>query len=137
MQDFKISPLNLLRSSLNFPRPVYSELVKRTLKHCGRNFQWRLYFNDFIVAAVVAAYFLFHFASSRLIILVKLFNECQNESHKIHIQSTCCCLPQRGLKVRHAIQIHNQLKQIKGTIQFTNVKTYFLVKKIGINFPRT
>ena len=35
----------------------------------------------------------------------------------------------RGLKARHAIQIHNQLKQIKVIFQFTNAKSYFLVMK--------
>ena len=35
----------------------------------------------------------------------------------------------RGLKARHAIQIRNQLKQIKVIFQFTNAKSYFLVMK--------
>ena len=35
----------------------------------------------------------------------------------------------RGLKAWHIIQIRNQLKQIRGIIQFTHAKSYFLVMK--------
>ena len=45
--------------------------------------------------------------------------------------------PQDSYSKHLHLQIHNQLKQIKGTIQFTHAKSYFLVKKIGINFSRT
>ena len=53
VQIFKISQLYLFRSTLNFPRPVLFGAYQTYFKTLRQKF-WRLYFNHFIVAVVVA-----------------------------------------------------------------------------------
>ena len=119
--NFKISPLYLLRSTLNFPRPVLFRACQTYFKTLQQKF-----------CCCFCCVLLISLCKHQTDYLGKINStNVRMRATRFTLKATAVVF-HRGLKTRHAIQIRNQLKQIKVIFQFTHAKSYFLVMKLSL-----